>query len=75
MGKQGYAMTPLRRMVSERGFRMDHIAKVANVKPWTLSKIANGTVAASPDVFERLAAVLHCDPEDIRPPKKELVAA
>jgi transcriptional regulator with XRE-family HTH domain len=76
MSKSGYEMTPLRRMAAERGFRMDHIARLAGVKPWTLSRIASGAVVPEPGLFERLAVALHCDPDDIRPNnKKELVAA
>ena len=76
MGRQsGQDFTPLRQMATARGFRMDHVARLAGVKPWKLSRIASGEQAAPALFFERLAVFLHCAPEDIRPiERKEAVA-
>lgn len=69
-------LSPLRQMAALRGMRMDHIARVADVRPWTLSRIASGEQSAPPLFFERLAVILHCDPAEIRPnPAKEEAAA
>lgn len=61
-------------MANARGLRMDHIARLAGVNPWTLSRIASGKTTAPPLFFERLAVLLHCTPDEIRP-EPQLVAA
>lgn len=66
--------TPLRRMAAERGLRMDHVARLAGVKPWTLSRIASGEQSAPPLFFERLAAYMHCTADDIRPVRPAVAA-
>lgn len=61
----------LARKADERGIKCTYIARSVGVPTWKLSRIAHGTRSEPwAGFFERIAGMLNCSPDEIRPPAR-----